>query len=174
MPVENERKYLLPLDLDPSRLGGWTKHDIRQAYLDDGPRVRQIDADHFFTYKKWIPHARELVEIELAISKDDFELLWSIRVETLEKTRYAKRIGAAEWIVDFLHDPAGNTFVVLAEVEMPRHVASPESIPSEIASHILHAVAVDDSRFTNRKLSDPAHAARMYELVNATPLAAGD
>lgn len=165
MPIENERKYLLPLDFDPARLNGWTKHAIRQAYLDDGPRIRQIDAGHVFTYKKWIPHARELVEIELAISQEDFDLLWSQRIETLEKTRYEKQIGEALWVVDFLYDPAGRIFVAMAEAELPRHMPAPDIIPDEIAPHIVHAVAADDNRFTNKKLSDPAYAARLYGEV---------
>ncbi|HTM81708.1 hypothetical protein [Asticcacaulis sp.] len=119
MPIENERKYILPLDFDASALHGWEKHDILQAYLDDGPRIRQINADYIFTYKKWIPQVSELVEIELAISKDDFDLLWTQRVQSLEKTRYEKHIGEAEWVVDFLRDPAGRNFVVMAEVELP-------------------------------------------------------
>lgn len=165
MPIENERKYILPLDFDASVLHGWEKHDILQAYLDDGPRIRQINADYIFTYKKWIPQVSELVEIELAISKDDFDLLWTQRVQSLEKTRYEKHIGEAEWVVDFLRDPAGRNFVVMAEVELPRYTPEPDSIPDEIASHILYAVEASDNRFTNKKLSDPGYAAKIYEEV---------
>lgn len=168
MPIENERKYLLPLDFDPAQLVGWTRHSIRQAYLDDGPRIREIDAAHVFTYKKWIPQAQELVEIELAISKEDFDLLWSQRIETLEKTRYEKHIGEALWVVDFLHDATGSNFVVMAEAELPRHMPVPDVIPDEIALHVLHAVAADDNRFTNKKLSDPVYAAAVYREVAAT------
>jgi len=163
MPIENERKYLLPLDFDPAQLVGWTKHSIRQAYLDDGLRIREIDAAHVFTYKKWIPQTQELVEIELAISKEDFDLLWSQRIETLEKTRYEKHIGEALWVIDLLHDPAGGIFVAMAEAELPRHMPAPDVIPDEIAPHIIYTVAAGDNRFTNKKLSDPAYAARLYD-----------
>jgi len=162
MAIENELKYLLPLDFDASRLHGWQKHDIRQAYLNDGPRIRQIDGAYVFTYKKWIPQVKELVEIETAISQEDFELLWSQRVQSLEKTRYEKHIGNAEWVVDFLYDAEGRVFVVMAEVELPRYQARPDSIPAEIAAHILYAVDAGDNRFTNKKLSDPGYAAQMY------------
>jgi len=163
MPIENELKYILPLDFDAAVLGGWERHDIRQAYLDDGPRIRQINADYVFTYKKWISQAGELVEIEQTLSKDDFDLLWSQRIETLEKTRYEKHIGEAEWVVDFLHDSAGRNFVVMAEVELPRYKSRPDIIPDEIASHILYKVNSGDSRFTNKALSDPLYAAKIYE-----------
>ncbi len=165
MPIENELKYILPLDFDAAILSGWEKHNIRQAYLSDGPRIRQFDADYIFTYKKWIPQVCELVEIETAISKDDFDLLWSQRVQSLEKTRYEKHIGEAEWVVDFLHDASGRNFVVMAEVELPRYVASPDAIPEEIAPHIVYAVEAGDNRFTNKKLSDPGYAAKLYEEV---------
>ena len=156
---------MLPLDFDAVTLNGWEKHDIRQAYLNDGPRIRQINADYIFTYKKWIPQVGELVEIEMAISKDDFDLLWTQRVQSLEKTRYEKHIGEAEWVVDFLHDPTGRNFVVMAEVELPRYTPEPDSIPDEIASHILYAVAASDNRFTNKKLSEPDYASKMYDEV---------
>lgn len=163
MPIENELKFILPLDFDAAALSDWEKHDIRQAYLNDGPRIRQINDDYLFTYKKWIPQVSELVEIELAISKNDFDLLWSQRVETLEKTRYEKHVGEAEWVVDFLHDATGQNFVVMAEVELPRYKPQPDAIPDEIASHILYAVTAGDNRFTNKKLSDAGYAAKVYE-----------
>src|SRR5438067_721153 len=70
MPVENERKYVLSPAFDAARLAGWRPVEIRQAYLDDGPRIRQIGAEFVFTYKKWAPHANELVEIETPLSRD--------------------------------------------------------------------------------------------------------
>src|SRR5690348_15910365 len=136
MPIENERKYLLPPDFDCSQLKGWSRHDIRQGYLDDGPRIREIDGEHLFTYKKWIPQAAELVEIEVGVPKEDFDLLWSQRVAMVEKTRYEKRIGEALWVVDLLRGPNGDVFVVLAEAELPRQRLAPDSIPAEIAAHV--------------------------------------
>lgn len=165
MPVENELKYVLPLDFDAGVLTGWRRRDIRQAYLDDGPRIRQIDSDYLFTYKRWIPQARELIEIETALTAEDFDLLWPLRVESVQKTRYIKDIGDAEWVVDFLMDNKGKVYFVLAEVEMPRHQAAPAELPAEIAGDILYAVAAGDSGFTNKKLSNPAYAARLYRTI---------
>jgi hypothetical protein len=165
MPIENELKYVLPPDFDAASLVDWERHEIRQAYLDDGPRIRQIDDDYLFTYKKWVPTAKELVEIETAISPDDFALLWPLCVESLRKTRYAKRVGDEEWVVDFLFDDAGAVYFVLAEVEMARFTTSPADIPAEIRDHIIHAVKSGDNGFTNKKLSDLEYAREIYEKL---------
>ncbi len=167
MPVENERKYVLSPAFDGERLAGWRAVEIRQAYLDDGPRIRQIGADFVFTYKKWAPHAGELVEIETPISRDDFELLWPMRVQSVQKTRYVKVVGDEEWVVDFLRDDAGEVYFVLAEVELPRYQAEPRIVVDEIADFVVHAVAANDNRFTNKKLSDRDYALRLLASVSA-------
>jgi CYTH domain-containing protein len=165
VPVENERKYVLKSDFDAGCLTGWTRHDIRQAYLNDGPRIRQRDEDYIFTYKKWVPHAGELVEIETAISEDDFNLLWPLCIQRIAKTRYVLMTDEVEWVVDFLRDDNGQVYFVLAEAELPRGQAAPGHIPVEIAGGILHSVDAADNRFTNKKLSNQAYAAGLYDLV---------
>ncbi len=165
MPVENERKYVLPTDFSPGRLEGWTRFDILQAYLDDGPRIRKFGEDYLFTYKKWAPHAKELVEIETAISQEDFDLLWPMRVEAVSKVRYILDTDDGEWVVDFLRDDKGEVYFVLAEVELSRGQALPKVIPDAVHGHIVYAVAAEDNRFTNKKLSDPDYAARLLEKV---------
>jgi len=167
MPVENERKYVLSPGFDAARLQGWRQVEIRQAYLDDGPRIRQIGADFIFTYKKWAPHAGELVEIETPISREDFELLWPLRVQSVQKTRHIKVVGDEEWVVDFLRDDAGDVFFVLAEVELPRFQAEPRAVVDELAGFVLHAVAADDNRFTNKKLADRDYALGLLAHVAA-------
>ena len=166
MPVENERKYVLAPDFSSDRLTGWARFDILQAYLDDGPRIRKFGADYLFTYKKWAPHAQELVEIETPISREDFELLWPMRVEAVQKTRYILDTDDGEWVVDFLRDGDGEVYFVLAEVELSRGQALPKAIPDAIHGHILYAVAADDNRFTNKKLADQDYARKMLEKVS--------
>ncbi len=166
MPVENERKYVLSPDFSSDRLEGWTRFDILQAYLDDGPRIRKFGADYLFTYKKWAPHAKELVEIETPISREDFDLLWPMRVEAVQKTRYILDTDDGEWVVDFLRDAGGEVYFVLAEVELARGEALPKVIPDAIHDHIVYAVAAEDNRFTNKKLSNEGYAARMLEKVS--------
>jgi len=167
MPVENERKYVLSPAFDAGRLKGWQALDIRQCYMDDGPRIRQIGADFVFTYKKWAPHAGELIEIETPISREDFELLWPMRVQAVQKTRYVKVVGDEEWVVDFLRDDTGEVYFVLAEAELPRFQAEPGAVPEEIAGFLLYSVAADDNRFTNKKLADRDYALRLMATVAA-------
>ena len=165
MPVENERKYVLPPDFDSAGLKGWARFEIRQAYLDDGPRIRQFGGEYLFTYKKWVPDARELVEIETALSREDFDLLWPLCIERVRKTRHVMETADGEWVVDFLRDDAGEVYFVLAEVELPRGKAVPDGIPEALRDRILYAVAADDNRFTNKKLSDRDYARRLLEKV---------
>lgn len=167
MPIENERKFVLRLDFPAERLAGWRKHEIRQGYLDDGPRLRETDGAYLFTYKKWIPQTRELLEIETPVSHHDFELLWPQCVSTLQKTRYEKRIGDNDWVVDFLRRSSGDVYFAIAEVEMPRGIAAPDRIPNEIADYIALAVPAEDQRFTNKKLVDEKYAAGLYAEVCA-------
>ncbi|MBP2160636.1 MULTISPECIES: hypothetical protein [Asticcacaulis] len=167
MPVENERKYVLDIAFDAGHLRGWTRHDVRQGYLDDGPRIRQRDGDYIFTYKKWAPQAGELVEIETAISEDDFSLLWPLSTQRIVKTRYVLLTGEVEWVVDFLRDENGQVYFVMAEAELPRGQAAPDHIPAEIAGGIIHAVDAADNRFTNKKLSNKGYAADLYRLADA-------
>lgn len=165
MPVENERKYVLRPDFDAGQLDGWARHDIRQAYLDDGPRIRQRDDDYLFTYKKWVPQAGELIEIETVLSQDDFALLWPLCIQRIAKTRYVLMQNEVEWVVDFLRHDDGHIYFVMAEAELPRGQLAPEAIPAEIAGSILYAVAADDNRFTNKKLADANYARSLYQLV---------
>lgn len=166
MPIENERKFVLSRDFDAAQLRGWTRSEIKQAYLDDGPRLRASGAAHIFTYKRWIPHAQELVEIETEISAEDFALLWSQSSDQIVKTRYEKRDAAGDWVVDFLRDSADALYFVLAEVEMPRGVKSPDAIPPEIAPYIVHTAAAPDERFTNKRLADVDAASRLYQEIS--------
>lgn len=165
MPVENERKYVLPPDFDAGRLKGWERVEVRQAYLDDGPRIRHFGGEHIFTYKKWVPQVKELVEIETALSAEDFNLLWPLCEDRVQKTRYIKHSGDGEWVVDFLRDAKGRVYFVIAEVEMPRHQSEPDTIPQEIAADIVHAVEPGDNRFTNKKLSDLDYAEALLDKV---------
>jgi len=167
MPIENERKFVLSLGFDPAELHGWTRSEIRQAYLDDGPRLRATDGAFSFTYKRWIPDVGELVEIETELTEEDFALLWSQRISQVTKTRYHKRDVSGDWVVDFLCDGANATYFVIAEVEMPRGVTSPMIVPAEISAHIVHRVGIDDKRFTNKRLADVGVAARLYTEIAA-------
>src|SRR5512134_1552212 len=97
MPIENERKFVLRAGdgaleraLDAA-CPPWTRQVVRQAYLDaPGLRIRRFeragDTEHIFSYKRRV--GAEMVEIETSMSAADFERLWTLRREALEKVRF--------------------------------------------------------------------------------------
>lgn len=170
MPIENERKFVLrdPAGVLERALAAacppWTRHTIRQAYLDaPGLRIRRFEASgaavhHIFSYKRSIEGA--MVEIETEISPADFERLWTLRRETLEKVRFHLADGDCGWDVDFFKRD-GATYFVVAEVEMPEGRSDPPSPPEIIAPYVVLLVPANDDRFASKKLADPAYAARL-------------
>ena len=177
MPIENERKFVLR---DPegaleralaSACPPWRRYGIRQAYLDSpGLRIRRFEdpdgVQHIFSFKR--PVAAEMVEIETEISAVDFQRLWTLRRESLEKERYHLADGSCGWDVDFFKHE-GSTYFALAEVEMPEGRVEPPAPPAILAPHVVILVPTGDERFASKKLADPAHAARMIrELAGAS------
>lgn len=87
MPIENEIKILLR-DSKSLRefLETLPRSNIEQYYCDGG-RVRKIEGEYIFTFKKILPDKTNL-EIETFISFGDFEHFVSIATHELIKTRY--------------------------------------------------------------------------------------
>jgi CYTH domain-containing protein len=165
MPIENEWKFVLENDgeLEPrlAQAPGVTRGLIVQAYLDTpGVRLRVVELGgkrhHIFTYKR--PIDGEVVEIETYISADDFQRLWKLRKETLQKVRYSWPDGHFGWDVDFFKAADGSTYFAMAEVEMPAGDLRPPPPPPRLAPHVIFAVPYGDSRFTSKRLADRAHA----------------
>ncbi|MBM3619321.1 MAG: hypothetical protein FJX20_01410 [Alphaproteobacteria bacterium] len=175
MPIENERKFVLD---DPrgeleralaAVRPAIRRAAIRQAYLDTvGLRIRRFDRDgtvsHIFSYKRPVDGA--MVEIEREIDAQDFERLWTLRRETLEKVRYTIPDGECLWDIDFFKHE-GRTYFALAEVEMPEGREEPPAPPAILAPHIEFLVARGDERFSSKKLADPAYARRLKPSVAA-------
>src|SRR3954464_2683270 len=173
MPIENERKFVLDDDgtLEPPLAGtsGVTRSFLRQAYLDaSGLRIRSIESNgsvrHIFSFKR--PVDDQMVEIETDIAPIDFERLWTLRRETLEKARYSWRDGRIHWDVDFFKD-GDRTYFALAEVEMPETDTVPPPPPPILAPHVLLLAPRGDPRFTSKRLADKAHAERLLADVRA-------
>lgn len=183
MPIENERKFVLhdPHGALEQALAAARpeirRAAIRQAYLDTvGLRIRRFDRDgtvsHIFSYKR--PVGSVMVEIEQEIDPVDFERLWTLRRETLEKVRYSIPAGDCLWDIDFFKD-AGRTYFALAEVEMPEGREEPPPPPAILAPYIEFLVARGDERFSSKKLADPAYARRLtLSQGSLTPVAAAD
>jgi CYTH domain-containing protein len=183
MPVENERKFVLH---DPhgaleqalaTARPAILRTAIRQAYLDTaGLRIRRFDRggqiSHIFSYKR--PVDGVMVEIEREIDALDFERLWKLRRETLEKVRYSIPAGDCMWDIDFFKD-AGRTYFALAEVEMPEDREEPPPPPAILEPYVEFLVARGDERFSSKKLADPAYARRLeLTLGPSSPVAAAD
>jgi CYTH domain-containing protein len=174
MPIENERKFVLADDGRVERIlgemPGVTRSYLRQAYLDlSGLRIRSIDSGdttrHIFSYKRLVDD--QMVEIETEISPIDFERLWKIRRESLQKARYSWQDGRFHWDVDFFRTDEGETYFALAEVEMPETDTVPPPPPAILAPHVLLLAPRNDPRFTSKRLADRGHAERLLADVRA-------
>jgi CYTH domain-containing protein len=166
MPIENERKFVLDdlsgaLEARLAARAGVKRQYLRQAYLDaSGLRIRSIEEPngtrHIFSYKRSVDD--QMVEIETEIAPVDFERLWKIRRETLQKARYSWRDGPFHWDVDFFKREDASTYFAMAEVEMPETDTVPPSPPDTLAPHVLLLAPRNDQRFTSKRLADIAHA----------------
>jgi CYTH domain-containing protein len=175
MPIENERKFVLEdgdggLERILGQTPGVTRSYLRQAYLDSsGLHIRSIDAGgmtrHIFSYKRSVDD--QMVEIETEVPAVDFERLWKIRCETLQKARYSWEDAPFHWDVDFFRTDDGRTYFALAEVEMPEAHTVPPPPPAVLAPHVLLLAPRNDPRFTSKRLSDRGHAERLLADIRA-------
>ncbi len=146
---EIEKKFLLARL--PRGVAGGAK--IRQGYLSTGEpevRVRMKDASFFLTRKSGAGLVRD--EQECGISKEAFEILWSLTENArIEKTRY--EIAGADgliWEIDEFHiDSAKQHFI--AEVELPDELIAPQ-IPLELAEVIVREVTAE-AAYKNKNLA---------------------
>ena len=180
MPIENERKYVLDdlsgtLEARVAVAPGVTRAFLRQAYLEaPGLRIRSIETPdgmrHIFGYKRTIND--QMVEIETEISKVDFERLWTLKRETLQKARYSWRDGPFHWDVDFFKGDGGETYFAMAEVEMPESHSEPPAPPAILAPHVLLLAPRNDPAFTSKRLADRPHAERLLASIQKKGAAA--
>ena len=180
MPIENERKYVLG-DLSGAHEAqlaaspGVTRAFLRQAYLEaPGLRIRSIEMTegtrYIFSFKRTINE--QMVEIETDISKADFERLWTLRRETLQKMRFSWGDGPFHWDVDFFKGEDGKTYFAMAEVEMPETHTEPPVPQSILSSHVLLLAPRGDPAFTSKRLADRSHAGRLLASIQKKGAAA--
>jgi CYTH domain-containing protein len=174
MPIENERKFVLDkdggLEFSLGRAPGVTASRLCQAYLDSpGVRIRSIETAggtrYIFGFKR--PVEGQMVEIETEIDAADFKRLWTLRRETLNKTRYSWADGQVHWDIDFFKTDDGRTYFALAEVEMPEHQEQPPEVPACLAGHLLGLAPAGDPRFTSKRLADRSHAEALLAEIRA-------
>ena len=166
MAWENEIKFIargyaeLEALLTPL---GWV--DIEQGYLTPDNRVRRItyenrEQDHFFTYKQRLPNGHNL-EIEPAITPQEFAEAWEHTQERLRKRRISIEHDGLKWDVDFYR--WSQPYLVVAEVEMPPTMEQPPAILPYLQEHIVLAVPRSDGRFAARRMADETFVREMAQ-----------
>ena len=169
MPIENEFKYPLRIsqELMDRFLYEFHSEMLEQGYLSPEARIRRSTAfgvsDCKFTFKKMT--ADGLVEIETPISEQDFDRLWPLVIERLQKKRFSFDADGVHWDIDFF-GPIETPYLAMAEAEVPDGQAQPEPC-SWIADHVIACVGKDE-RFTSRRLADPDYASKLVAELEAT------
>lgn len=173
MPIENERKYVLRLNVSEGVFHDAADgvEDIEQVYLISGKkqslrcrkitRVKdhgKIELIYNMTFKQEV--GKKVVEIETDIDARDYKLLKKSATAVLQKTRYR----VDDWEVDFFKAD-GKTYFVLAEIEMPENQKKPHSIPTLINENLVHVVKRGDKRFTSKRLCDVKHAQQLISSL---------
>jgi CYTH domain-containing protein len=132
-------------------------------------RVRSLsDArcpDQFYFTLKVSTNGR-VVEIENPIDRRDFNDLWDICLNKLEKTRYKLNGKYKGWEIDFFRDHDNQTYFVMAECEMPEGQVRPVEVPQQIKDALLYEVPLNDVRFSSKLLSDVRYAKRLLNEIN--------
>jgi adenylate cyclase len=127
-PVEVERKWLVQ---DLPDLSGHKSQEVIQGYIAlaaDGTevRLRQTDGKFFQTVKSEGGLVRDEIEIEL--TKDQFESLWGATAgRRLKKTRYTLPWEGKKVEIDVYHDSLAG--LIIAEVEFTSASASTRFVP---------------------------------------------
>jgi adenylate cyclase len=147
-PVEVERKWLVQ---DLPDLSGHKGQEVIQGYIAlaaDGTevRLRQTDGKFFQTVKSEGGLVRDEIEVEL--TKDQFEVLWGATVgRRLKKTRYTLPWEGKKLELDVYHDSIAG--LIVAEVEFTSASASAQFAPPLW----LGAEVTEDRRYKNVNLA---------------------
>jgi len=136
MKYEIERKFLVRND-DWKRLST-SRSEIRQAYLDDNPKISirvRIRDNSFATLSfKSRPSSLRRLELEYPVPTLEAEALMPLRHgHIVEKVRHIVPHGELAWEVDVFS--GDNLGLVIAEIELPdehHHVDLPSWIGPEV------------------------------------------
>lgn len=179
--IENEIKLCIKhsSELEHTLTARYGWHDIKQGYLNNNSRIREIThqsglVDHIFSFKQRLPNGRN-IEIESEeITKEDFDDLWEFTESRLFKRRVSRFIkikdsmsmdghAVIRWDIDFLR--MNEVYFDMAEVEMPSHMERPPFILEDIQPYVIYEVPRSDNRFSARKLSDQKHAKKLAHEI---------
>lgn len=173
MPTENERKYVLCMECeDQINKIAEEKWRIAQGYLMVGKGTslrcrkqsdrQKLRMSYSMTFKATASSGR-VVEIEKRLNERDFNDLWPMCLNKVEKIRcivYDKSHDM--WEIDFFKDHNQQTYFAMAEFEMPEGKLQPDTIPPFISNNLLHEVALTDCRFASKLLGDVRYALDLY------------
>lgn len=171
MPTENERKYVLNKNcLEEVKKISSACYDISQGYLiatrGITVRVRRFISnkkqEHYFTLK--VTTAGRTIEIEKKIDSRDFEDLWNIALNKLEKVRYVVK-SKEVWEIDFFKDYKDEIYMAVAEVEIPEDEYEPTFLPDIIQKNLFYTVPLTDTRFSNKLLGDARYASQLLKQI---------
>lgn len=175
MPTENERKFILDVNCENtvSKLS-IEQYDISQGYLiatrgitvrvrKSVRRSRDKKSAYYFTLK--VNTAGRVIEIEKNLDERDFNDLWDISLNKLEKVRYIIKHEKENWEMDFFKDYRGQTYMSVAEIELPENKLEPESLPDIVKKNLIYKVPLNDNRFSNKLLGDARYAAELIQEI---------
>lgn len=171
IPTENERKYIIKTSCENNIIKASSKqYDISQGYLiatrGITVRIRKLSkrkskkVNYFFTLKS-TTNGRN-IEIETKLDERDFNDLWSIALNKLEKLRCIIR-SKDVWEVDFFKDYKNRTYIAIAEVELPENRNEPYTIPKIIKNNLIYSVPLTDTRFSNKLIGDARYASQLLK-----------
>lgn len=120
-------------------------------------------SDYYFTLK--VNTAGRVVEIEKNIDKRDFDDLWAICVNKLEKIRYIVKNNGEVWEMDFFKDYKKETYMAVAEIELPEDQSEPDSLPKIVENNLIYEVPLTDTRFSNKLLASERYALEILQKI---------
>jgi CYTH domain-containing protein len=174
MPTEHELKFVLDVDCEKVIAKESTRtKTLSQGYLclskGMAVRVRETvdgtDIKYEMCVKTRVKSGR-CVEVETPIDIRDFNDLWEITVNRVEKVRYIIGTKKKEiWEVDFFKDHHQKTYFAMAEHEMPENQLTPNNMPSIIRKHLIFEVPLLDDRFSSKRLADVKHAKKLLSTI---------
>jgi hypothetical protein len=148
-----------------------TDQGDRSFLLPNATRIRNKNGTFSITYKQDVDGELIEIEDEKNVTERDFEQFTPHATDFVNKTRFKKQINDEEWVVDCLKTVGTNEiYFMQSEVEMPYGRKLPLYMPNIIFDNFIHAVARDDIRFTNQKLSDASHAKSLYKQYSKKDL----
>ena len=174
MPTENERKFIIRMECEQTVNDlSSEQYDISQGYLiatrGITVRIRKSvkrssgSESYYFTLK--VNAGGRCVEIEKNLDQRDFTDLWSLALNQLEKVRYIIRKGKNTWELDFFKDYRRQTYMAVAEIELPEGQIEPDSVLDLVKKNLIFKVPLTDTRFSNKLLSNAKYAAELIDEI---------